>query len=689
MINLKKSGLFLLIICIITISAIYLVKHASGSNTSNSAPRITELGRFGARISWNSSRPVVGEIVLRTGNEAETVVREKIKTTHHSIDISGLLPETIYNYRLAGSSDQFFTFKTAPLTETAFRLMVDHRPEAFSPKNADNFTRAVNTLLPDFVILTGQLATKDFLPEEKAFFQGIKAASRIPIYLAPAREDLKNPDSGEYFLTVMPVQSNGYDYAFDYGNSRFIILGPDFTEDRAAAYPKRRSDWFRETVSRENPLHIFIIWPSLTTPANSDQLLLDAINDFANQGIITALISSVKIPDRSLAAGLKNIAVNRKCLTVDVDGAGVTGTLSGEDDSEFEVVTIQETPEAVKRSCIYCRKLLDTQRYQESIDWYRKFIRQFGGKYTIDDAQFEIANIYDQYLYDYPDAIREYQTLIDQYPDSGKARQATHRIEYLKAYADYNFQPLQIFEKAKAQTYQHNKMKAVAEIASILNRYPGAKIEGQVLLWLGYTLTESDLDRATSYFRRMIDSHPDPKSAEEAWVAWGDAYYFHKQYSKAIEAYNSAQKISANQFNFALQDKIRKSQRDIIRDLAFVIILIILALSYAAALLIKPRWLSLRELQIGGALWVAYLGTGLICWVLFCRNYPELAIFIPILTLGATSVPLCTIALSRKIFYRHPRVFAAISTLVLSVFLLYAILYFYQIWQHYLPAFGI
>ena len=189
--------------------------------------------------------------------------------------------------------------------------------------------------------------------------------------------------------------------------------------------------------------------------------------------------------------GAKLIDDFEKYLVIDVDGEGVTATVRRHGQSEFDILTINETPEAVKRSCVYCRKLLDTQRYQESIDWYRKFITEFGARYMVDDAQFEIANIYDQYLFDYPAALKEYRKLVTEYPNSCKVRQVSQRIEYLTAYADYDFNPLRIFEKAKSQTYQRDKKKAVAEIETIPAKYPGAKIEPQVLFWLGYTLAET------------------------------------------------------------------------------------------------------------------------------------------------------------------------------------------------------
>ena len=130
-------------------------------------------------------------------------------------------------------------------------------------------------------------------------------------------------------------------------------------------------------------------------------------------------------------------------------------------------------PVSVARSCIYCRKLLDTKRYQESIQWYRDFIAKFGEKYMVDDAQYEIANIYDRYLRDYAAAVKEYRALLGQYPESNKALQASQRLAYLESYTDYDFKPLRIFETAKSETFQRDQDKAVAEVDVYPDPIPG------------------------------------------------------------------------------------------------------------------------------------------------------------------------------------------------------------------------
>ena len=203
------------------------------------------------------------------------------------------------------------------------------------------------------------------------------------------------------------------------------------------------------------------VLPAEITSILTEQSAAQKIDAIFNLGKPTAKIIGTKVIDNQ-----------QKYLVIDVDGAGVTGTMARPGQTEMDIVTIKETPEAVKRSCVYCRKLLDTQRFQESIDWYRKFIAEFGARYMVDDAQFEIANIYDQYLFDYPAALKEYQKLIQNYPNSSKVRQARQRIEYINQYTDFNFEPLRIFEKAKSQTYQRDKAQAVAEVGDYSSQIP-------------------------------------------------------------------------------------------------------------------------------------------------------------------------------------------------------------------------
>lgn len=639
-------------------------------------PRIIRIGRFDATIAWETNREVVGEIRYRAGDGIELKSRENGRSRRHEIKLGGLMPETPYTYRVDGTETSY-TFKTAPLSETAFRFMIYHRDRAFSRESASAFVRAVDYHLPDFTLVAGHLAGKsdDFPAEESAFFQTVKHAARMPVFLAPAAGDLADGEAQRQYLSSLPGEGNGYDYTFDYGNSRFIVLGP------AASAAVDRLAWLTEKAVNNAPKHVFIIHAGGSGAGD----LAERARRLRDEGKVEALF----LADRSAAAGTgaKTVAVLDGVLVVDIDGEGVTAGLYSYAGAELKTVSIREIPVSVARSCIYCRKLLDSKRYQESIQWYRDFIAKFGEKYMVDDAQYEIANIYDRYLRDYGSAIREYETLLAKYPESNKALQASQRLEYLKSYDDFGFEPLRIFEKAKSETFQRDQDKAVAEVDSILTQYPGCRLESQVLFWLGYTIAQKDLRRSSSYYQSLIRNYP--ASREEAWVALGDAYYLHRYYRASLDAYNTAFKLLNDQFNFALIDKIRKSQRNIVRKAVLAAVFAVLLACYAAALWIRPRFFTGGEVRLMLNLGVFYLLAGGVVWVLFFRGYPELIRYFPVLCATAATIPAAGAALSRKLFARVGKglnhLCTAAAVFVLTGLVIYIMLYYY----HYLPAFGI
>ena len=158
------------------------------------------------------------------------------------------MPETPYTYHVTGL-ETAYTFKTAPLAETAFRFMVYQQNQAFRRAGSNAFVRAFNYHLPDFALVAGRLAEKsaDYLDEEGAFFQNDPAcAARTPSFCCPRPRPGQCGSAAQYSANL-PGEGNGYDYGFDYGNSRFIVCGPEAVGG-AVSYAKDRLEWLTEKV---------------------------------------------------------------------------------------------------------------------------------------------------------------------------------------------------------------------------------------------------------------------------------------------------------------------------------------------------------------------------------------------------------------------------------------------------------
>jgi tetratricopeptide (TPR) repeat protein len=352
------------------------------------------------------------------------------------------------------------------------------------------------------------------------------------------------------------------------------------------------------------------------------------------------------------------------------------------------MVTLKETPESVKRSCVYCRKLLEAKKYEDSITWYRDFIEKYRTKYIVDDAQFQLASIYDRHLYDYSKALAEYDRLLEQFPDSTKAEQVRQRIEYITGYNDYDFIPLASFEKTKSETYKTDKTEAIQTVENLVEKYPDAKIRNKMLFWLGHVLSQDNPDQSIYYHRELISASSGDEK-KEALISMGDVYYTYKQYPDAICAYTDALGVGDSKYNFGVEDKINKSIRNITRERVLKAILVLLGLLFIGAVLIKPLFFTKAEVLRTGILLLVLLLFAYSVWRIFYRNYPEVAAFIPALFLTLSASHLISAVYSRKVFSKYPAAVNLICTslgfVLLNIMLYYVFLYYH----HFLPSVGL
>lgn len=594
------------------------------------SPRLTDLNRYDVTLEWKTDRPVIGSVKYRS---ADTDFKELTEEpgeakTEHRLKIGGLQSDTLYDYSLSGSPVKY-SFKTAPGKTTAFRFMVYPDDDLSSSASWKELERHYNTHLPDFIVL---LTPPNRTPSSDL-------AAKTLIHYVEANSPLK---------------------LFSYGNADLLF-------DCAG----RPAEELAAQINPSSSNHVFVI-SSGTKPV---QIPADG----------AVLIYSGKDP---LEENSLNLPVSKQILIVDIDGDGITATRNALDNSESEVVTVKETPESVKRSCVYCRKLLEAKKYEDSINWYRDFIAKYETKYIVDDAQFQIANIYDRYLYDYKKAFAEYTTLIEKFPDSTKIKQARQRIEYINRYSDYDFAPLAVFEKTKSEVYKDDKLKAIRMIEETVAKYPDAKLLNPMLFWLAHTLSMEDLDKSIHYHKALLE-RTDGQEKKETLISMGDVFYENKKYPEAIAAYTESLSIGSDKFNFGVQDKINKSQRNIKREWVLDAALILLGLASLGGLLIKPRFLIRREIITAAILLALLLVIAYSAWWIFYQNYPEIAEFIPNLFLLLASSHLIAAVYSRKIFSRFSTAVNGLMTTLLLLFLNALLFYVFLYYHHYLPSLGL
>jgi peroxiredoxin len=109
------TTLFILIVCVLVGSGIYFFFHQTGTQSPPESTIDTTISSIqsvvpsttdtSATITWKTDKPATSQVIIRDSSDAivtETKLQETLDTSH-SVDISGLKPNTTYNYTLISS----------------------------------------------------------------------------------------------------------------------------------------------------------------------------------------------------------------------------------------------------------------------------------------------------------------------------------------------------------------------------------------------------------------------------------------------------------------------------------------------------------------------------------------------------------------------------------------------------------
>jgi len=218
-----------------TIFLIGLLLVGSGSalvqDLPQKGPYLSTVTQNSIVISWRTSTS--DSSVVQSGLTAGYGMEEKdlaLKTSH-SLTLTGLLPDTIYHYRVLfqGKQTPDYTFRTGVASDIPYKFSVygDTRTQA------DSHLAVVNRIIasaPYFVLHTGDLVANGSDESQwSTYFATIcssaSAAQRFPFYYAIGNHEGESPLYYNYIYLPHnnPDSTESY-YSFDYGNSHFISL---------------------------------------------------------------------------------------------------------------------------------------------------------------------------------------------------------------------------------------------------------------------------------------------------------------------------------------------------------------------------------------------------------------------------------------------------------------------------------
>jgi tetratricopeptide (TPR) repeat protein len=347
-----------------------------------------------------------------------------------------------------------------------------------------------------------------------------------------------------------------------------------------------------------------------------------------------------------------------------------------------EKIVIVEAPPETKKTCLYCDRLLESGRYEESLSWYKEFVVENQDRHAVEDAYFSIARLLDEKLFRYSEATIAYERFLEFYPKSRKAMLAEYRLEYIRQHSGEGYTPLSIFEGAKARLIRTDPMPAVVQVESLLSNYPDSSVAQEALYWLGHILETKDPDRATGHYTALMERFPESDNAVAASIALGDIAYRSKRYRHAIMVYETAAEKAPDQYALSIKDKIRKSERNIKREIARWASWLILAVWMTLTVMTKSVP-TVSDLKAAALFLIAYTFVG---GLLFGLTYEVTKVLLP--TTSAIAMIMCLILCwNRALGHKKQRSGWIITVHMLSCSVAALFLIMYHL--HHLYIFGV
>ncbi len=211
-------------------------------------------------IMWETKTKEKGLIEYGT-NKLKLLQEEKEAVQLHKVILSGLIPETTYQYRVVSGNrkGRIFTFQTAVRENDPFTLAV-YGDNKIGPFNHEKIAGLILSKNPNLVINNGDLVNRGKVYEQwgKLFFTPIRElAARIPVY--PVMGNHENNTEYYYEFFDPPVNNVPY-YSFNYGNAHIIILNSEeeflMDTDEQINWLKKDLDQYKDTEWKFVMLHI-------------------------------------------------------------------------------------------------------------------------------------------------------------------------------------------------------------------------------------------------------------------------------------------------------------------------------------------------------------------------------------------------------------------------------------------------
>lgn len=556
--------------------------YCSSPPAEEAKPKIHDVGTSGVTISWLSREPYKGRVFYKpfAAETAPSSAVEKFdKTRQHEITITGLNPDTLYSYWI-GENGKHYRFQTQPPVNTPFSFIVVYGD--FSQQ----VTHLLNAEVPGFFICLNRTIDA---PDP---FSGVRAY--VPVFGLDGADCQPGP---------VPTGSN---WKLDWGGLRLIFIQnleglSGFLDTPAPhtfgividarllaafiSFQKADPDSIRTTK-----LHVGLAAHNQQHPASPVSFAW--ILGPGDGAVEVDGIQYLGIPVDKVGPFGRG-----KAVRVDIDVESARAVFLDEQ-KEF---LLKRPPIKGKRTCHECRRLADKGAYEESINAYKEFIANNLGHYQIDDAYFAIAEIYDEKLFMFAEAAAWYQRLIEEHPSGTLTALAGQRIKYLSQYSDYDFKPLQGFERirkidfSRKEGQKEEQLELLKRVEDIIKEYPGCNLSPVMRHWLANRYRQFSIHEALASYRNLKEKYPNSAEAKEVSLEIGETYYNAGLYKEALENYQKALGELPGKEK-AITALINRSKRNIRREVLAVLAWIMVVIFCGLTFLFPPVGLDLRRI---------------------------------------------------------------------------------------------
>jgi len=274
------------------------------------------------------------------------------KQTIHCVTLTGLQPETTYNYIVKSEdesgrkvSSEEFVFKTAVNPETPFRFIVTSETGGFGDTTINlHIFDQIYRYRPDFLLFPGDMVQNGVFYDEWnkfLFGPGKNVLTTVPFYLTMGNHEINGYTNGDgrrktmFYSFVSYPEPENY-YSFQYGNGQFIGLDctmnidynkegmPVLINENEPSIGKKQYDFLVKCLSESNALWkiVFFHYPPYVSGNYQVEFMRDLCPLFEKAGVDIVFNSHTIVYERSFPLKANMIDHEKGVIYIVAGGAG-------------------------------------------------------------------------------------------------------------------------------------------------------------------------------------------------------------------------------------------------------------------------------------------------------------------------------------------------------------------------------